>query len=174
MPRIDVKAIGKDNYAYKKNTINYVARNDHCIEGYIGATNLLLDKNRNKNATEVLKQMEEAREFYNQTDTRQGLHVVFTFSPKEAEHLTKKDALKLAYEVAETEFEGCMTYFAVHDNTSLIHIDMLVDPLNVYTGKMYGCHKAGWWSIGNRFIERMKLYVPEEDIGELQIPYGKE
>ena len=42
MPRIGVKSIGRDNYIYFENCLNYVAKPDHCIKGFIGATNMFL------------------------------------------------------------------------------------------------------------------------------------
>ena len=64
--------------------------------------------------------------------------------------------LQIAYYLAETEHKGCLTYFAVHDNVKCLHIDMLIVPIVLYTGNMYGCNKPGWIKIACNLKEYLK------------------
>ena len=42
MPRISVLGVNEGNFSYIENTSKYVAREDKCLDGYIGATNVYL------------------------------------------------------------------------------------------------------------------------------------
>lgn len=171
MPRIDVKTIGSAEYAYFNNCINYVAKADHCIKGYIGATNWYLSPYREEHVPLLMKHIENIRNFYGKHDTRLGIHVVVTFSPEEQAYLSRKSVLEIGYYLAQSEFTNCMTYFAVHDNTELIHIDMLIIPIDVYTGKMYACGKAGWNCIELKLKAFLQNYIPKSMIGSFQVAY---
>ena len=60
MCRIEVRNIKRENYKYMENTCNYVAKSDRCLEGYIGATNAFLPRNRSSMAKVILNQMKAA------------------------------------------------------------------------------------------------------------------
>lgn len=88
MPRIEVNTIKAGNYAYYFNVLNYVAKDDKCIQGYIGASNLLLPNKRSDIVKYVSHQVEMARMHYGQDDRRLGLHCIFEFTPGELEYLS--------------------------------------------------------------------------------------
>lgn len=70
MPRIDVKKIERDNYYYFNNCINYVAKEGHCIKGFIGGTHWYLSENRNKHVPTLVRRIQDVREFYGKQDMR--------------------------------------------------------------------------------------------------------
>lgn len=172
MPRIEVKSIKSDQYMIYKNVLNYVAKDDRCIKGFLGATNLLLTQKRSQLNFAISEQVNQARKFYGQEDRRLGIHVIIAFSEEEVKYLNHMKILEIAYHVANTEFSGCMTYFAVHDHTEHLHIDMLVFPLNIHTGRMYGCQREGWNAIEIRLQDYLQKYMPEEAIGGFQVNYS--
>lgn len=171
MPRIDVVSIKKENYVYFENCLNYIAKEDHCIEGYIGATHIYLPMDRNMHVPFIRTQVSTMRSFYQKQNNRLGLHITINFSPEEQGFLNKGMMLQIAYHLAETEFPSCMTYFAVHDNVDLNHIHMLIIPINVYTGYMYGCGKAGWNTIEDKLRKLLKTIMPESVVGGFQVAY---
>ena len=172
MPRIDVKKIESKDYNYFDNCINYVAKEGHCINGFIGGTHWYLPPDRNKHVSALMTHIQTIREFYGKYDTRLGIHVVVTFSPEEVIFLNRRSVLEIGYYLAQTEFTNCMTYFAVHDHTDLLHLDMLIIPIDVYTGNMYGCGKAGWNCIMAKLKMFLHNYMPESVMGSFQVAYG--
>lgn len=171
MPRIDVKTIEEGNYVYFENCVNYVASAGHCIKGYIGATNMYLPHDRSDHLKAIGLQIEHARSFFRKNNRRLGIHIVFTFSPEETSYLSRRTLLSIAYYIAETKFAGCMTYFAVHDNTELLHIDMLLISINMNTGNMYACSKQGWNKIALNLQSYLKTIMPEDAVGGIQVAY---
>lgn len=173
MPRVEVKSISAGQNQIFRNVLNYVAKDTRCIQGYIGAANLYLPRNRNEVVSSIKAQIENMRRFYGQGSTRLGLHCIVAFSEEEAAYLTLLQALEIGYFISETEFAECMTYFAVHDHTGLLHIDMLVIPINVRKGYMYGCGKGGWHAIVFRIQRHLLNYMPESAIGDFQMAFEK-
>lgn len=172
MPRINVKNIEANNYAYYKNALEYVARPDRCSSGYISATELYLPTERKYLVSTVDHQIQKVREYYYKTDKRLGLHLEINFSAEELKYLSARHLLLIGHHVATTEFPRCMTYFAVHDHTNLLHLDMLLVPINVQTGLMYGCNNHGWNAIEMRLRDYLHNFMPEETIGGHQVSYG--
>lgn len=172
MPRISVLGVNEGNFSYIENTSKYVAREDKCLDGYIGATNVYLPNNRKKIAGSIVSQMMNVREFHSQMDSRLGIHVIFAFSPDECKYITKADLLSIGYHIAETEFSDCITYFAVHDHTDNLHIDMLIDTVKITDGKMYGCNLAGWRAVGNHLIQTLEEYIPKDKISPVQVSFS--
>lgn len=173
MPRIEVKSIPAGNYAYFYNAIDYVARKDRCACKCIGATNLMLPDKRNKLNSFIESQVTESRAYFKQEDRRLGIRFVINFSEIELKYLNERVILEIGYHVAMTEFAGCMTYFAVHDHSDSLHLDMLIFPLDIRTGKMYGCNRAGWSAIETRLIEYLKNYMPVDAVGGFQTAFTK-
>lgn len=173
MPRITVKGIGAEEIKIYNNVANYVSRHDKSIQGLIGATHLYLGEKRNRDISLILQQMLSYRQFYNQVGKRLGIHVIIEFSSEENKYLTSERMLQIGYHIAETEFIGCPTYFAVHDHGAQLHLDMLLIPMDVYTGLMYGCDKSGWRRIEINLIQYLKGIMPEECVGGIQVSFGK-
>lgn len=65
-----------------------------------------------------------------------------------------------------------MTYFAVHDHTPRLHLDMLIFPVNIHTGRMYACQKLGWNAIELRLQKHLLNYMPQDAIGKFQVCYN--
>ena len=173
MPRIEVKSIPAGNYAYFYNAIDYVARTDKSGCQCIGATNLFLVDKRKELESSIEAQVTEVREYFKQGNRRLGIRFVINFSDTELKYLNERMVLEIGYHVAMTEFAGCMTYFAVHDHTDLLHLDMLIFPVDIRTGKMYGCNIAGWSAIEARLIEYLKNYMPVDAVGGFQTAFTK-
>lgn len=171
MPRIEIKSIKAGNYAYYYNTLNYVAKNDRCIQGYISAANLLLPQKRSELVPCISQQVSNARMHYGQEDKRLGIHCVVNFSSEELEYLTAIQILEIGHYLSMTEFPDCMTYFAVHDHSDKLHLDMLIFPLNIHNGRMYGCQKKGWNAIEIRLQKYLLNYMPAEVVGKFQVAY---
>lgn len=169
MCRIEMKTIEARDFRHLKNMCNYIGNDEHCEKGYIGATNVLLPTDRDKMAGSIYKQMREAQIYHNQENSRIGLHLIFELAPSECQHLNRRKILEMGYDVAEKEFPNCMTYFGVHDNTDNLHLHMMLSTVMLHNGKMYGCGTKGWRSIGYDVHDYLKQFVPEEDIGGLQI-----
>lgn len=171
MPRIDVKSITANNIQYFNNGVKYIAKKDKCDGKHIGATNLYLPEKRKDLERTVKLQMEDIRNHYNKENKRLGIHAVFAFSQEEDQYLTEKQALEIAYRIAEREFQYCPTYFSVHNHTETKHIDMLILPINLQTGNMYGCNRRGWNAIESRLIQDLENFVPKACIGGHQVAY---
>ena len=169
MCRIEMKTITARDYRYMKNECNYIGRNDHCIKGYLGATNALLPTDRNKMADSIYEQMRAAQTYHNQENSRIGLHLIFEFAPSECQHLDRKKVLGIGYDIAEKEFPNYITYFSVHDNKEHLHLHMMLSTVMLHNGRMYGSGKKGWRCIGYDVHGLLNQFVPEEDIGDLQI-----
>lgn len=173
MPRIEIKSIPAGQEVIFRNVLNYVAKDDRCFQGYIGASKLCMPAERKEIVDNIQKQIQQLRVFYGKTDKRLGLHCIIAFSKEEMEYLTPWKVLEIGYYISETEFAECMTYFAVHDHTELLHLDMLVIPIKVCTGKMYGCPRAGWSGIELRLREYLLDNMPESAVGGFQTAFEK-
>lgn len=173
MPRIEVKSIQAGNYAYYHNALAYVARKDKCACKCIGATNLMLPNKRKELEPYIESQVREAREFFKQEDRRLGIRFVINFSESELKYLNERQILGIGYHVAITEFAGCMTYFAVHDHSDSLHLDMLIFPLDITNGRMYGCNRAGWSAIEARLMKYLENFMPVEAVGLFQTAFAK-
>lgn len=173
MPRIEIKSIPEGQYPYYENVLNYVSKKDRCVQGYLGATNLYLPQKRRDLIPTLQEEIQRLREFYGQGDRRLGIHFIVNFSPEELSYLSPKQVLEIGYYIAQTEFADCMTYFAVHDHTDLLHLDMLIIPINIHTGRMYSCGRAGWSGIETRLQKYLLNYMPESAVGEFQTAFTK-
>lgn len=173
MPRIEIKSISEGLYSYYENTLNYVAKKDRCRQGYLGAVNIYLPQKRKDLIPTIREEIRRLREFYGQEDRRLGIHFIVNFSSEELVYLSPIQVLEIGYHIAQTEFTDCMTYFAVHDHTSLLHLDMLIIPINIHTGKMYSCGRAGWSGIETRLQKYLVNYMPESMVGEFQTAFTK-
>lgn len=171
MPRITVKSIPKNKPWIYENVLNYVAKPDKCNQGYISATELLLPHTREEIVPMIGMQIETARTFYGKNENRLGMHVIIEFSPDELKYLSMLQILAIGHHIAQTEFVGCMTYFAVHDHTENLHLDMLLIPINIREGIMYGCNRAGWNGIETRLLTYLKNFMPEEAVSGFQVSY---
>ena len=169
MPRISVKTISE--MAHYVNTIKYVAKKDKCIKPLCGACNVYLPMKRSEIVPVIREQFDMSKDFYGKEEFRLGIHFEINFAPSELTYMDPWTILKVGYWISETEFNGCQTYFAVHDHSKWMHLDMIINPVNIYTGKMYGCGKGGWNAIGYRLCEYLKNFMPEECVNELQIVY---
>lgn len=169
MPRLSIKSVTeKPHYT---NTIKYVANREKCSQPIIGASNVYLPMERKDIVPAIREQFDAVKTFYGKEDCRLGIHFEINLSPEELKYLDAWKILQMGYWISETEFSDCMTYFAVHDHSDYMHLDMLINPINIYNGNMYGCSKAGWNAIGKQLNEYMKNYIPEEKIGKLQIAF---
>lgn len=169
MPRISVKRINEK--AHYNNTIRYVAKKEKCNKPMYGACNAYLPMKRSDMVTAIREQFDMSKVFYGKEDFRRGIHFEINFAPKELEYLDSQKILMIGYWISEMGFNGCQTYFAVHDHSDWLHLDMMINPVNIYTGMMYGCGKGGWNAIGYSLCEYLKNFMPEECIGELQVVY---
>lgn len=173
MPRLEIKSIQEGQDTYLRNVLNYVAKWNKCNQGYLGAANLYLPQKKKELIPTIQQQNQELREFYRQENKRLGIHFIVAFSPEEAAYLTHMYVLQIGYFLAQTEFAEYMAYFAVHDHTELLHLDMLINPINIHTGLMFGCNRSGWYGIGSRLQEHLLRYMPEGAIRELQVTFSK-
>lgn len=169
MPRISIKSV--NSMVHYFNTINYVAKGDKCSQPMIGACNAYLPMMKHDIVPAIREQFDTAREFYGKKECRPGIHFEINFSPEELKYLDRKKILECGYWISETQFTGCMTYFAVHDHSEYMHLDMLINPINIYTGNMYGCNRSGWNAIMNSFIDHLKVYILDEKIISRQIAF---
>lgn len=173
MPRICIKSIKENNWSYYDNVLNYVAKKDKCAEPMIGACNVYMPINRKEIVPVIRMQFNEVKHFYEQENHRLGIHFEINFSPEELRYLDRKKILEIGYWISETQFKNHMTYFAVHDHSECLHLDMLINTVNILTGNMYGCGNAGWNAVANEIHEHLKLYVPDETIISRQITFPK-
>ena len=171
MPRLNVKRIVE--IPHYTNTINYVAKKDKCSKPMYGAYNAYLPMNRSDIVPAIREQFDAAKTFYGKENRRPGIHFEINFAPEELEYLDPHKILTIGYWISETEFTDCMTYFAVHDHTKLWHLDMLINPVLITEGNMYGCNNVGWYGIGSRLCEHLKYYMPEDKIRDLQVSFSE-
>ena len=174
MCRIDVRNIMSGNYQYYDNVLKYIAREDHCTNCNIGAAHVLFPQKKKDLLSALRYQIDAVRTFYGKEDNRLGIHLTIAFSADELAFLDADKILDIGYYLSINEFTNCITFFGVHDNTALLHLHMLIIPINIKLGTMYGCNKQGWYAIEKRLRIYMTKYIPEVVLGKEvgQIAYG--
>lgn len=109
------------------------------------------------------------------------MHFIVEFAPSEAKYLSPQSVLELGYRFAMAAFPNLVCYFSVHDHACYTshpeqisyHIDMMVCTTDIYSGLIYNCGKGGGYKILYDFIEELKHYVPEVDIQNPFVQFGR-
>lgn len=96
------------------------------------------------------------------------------FLPSECIYLDAQKIIRIGYQFPCMEFPNCITYFGVHDHSEYLHLDMLLLPIDIYTGNSYGYSQNAWYKFGYDIRELMLQYMPEENISNVQTLYDRQ
>lgn len=170
MPRLQILTKEKPRSFF--NTLNYVARPDKCQQGCYGMTNVYNDPSLSPE-TVIENAAWTLRDKYGKIDQRYAMHEILTFSPEECKYLDHKKVLEIGYHMAESAFPDCISFFAVHDHSNLLHLDLMVIPIDLHTGSNYDCGSAGAYHICSDVTSYLEKYVPKDKISKTRIAFGK-
>ena len=166
-----ISQVGRSLNAFN-NLLNYIAKPSHCIGRFIGATNLHISAYQNPEL-EIMNQISYVLNHYKAWNRRLALHILVEFDPGEAEMLSPEAALQFGYQFAVSVFPGYMCYFAVHDNTPLLHLHFMVVTCNIFNGGVFSAGKSGWYKIGNDGNRMLEQYVGSENLCPVQVTPGR-
>lgn len=102
------------------------------------------------------KEFEETKEQFNKKDGRQYKHYILSF---ESNFKDKEQVLELSKKFSEQAFENHEVFLAVHTDTNNVHCHMVVNSVNMLTGKKHN-------------QSRKDLYKYKELVNELGKDYG--
>lgn len=170
MPRMQVIMVKSIQHLYS--VVPYVAKSDKCMnQQYVGMCNMLMGED---NISALLKVNQFLHNDFNKGHTeRQGIHLIIEFSPEECQFLNQQMILQIGYWMAGTYFTNYVTYFAVHDHTAKLHLDMLVFPVNMITGEIINYGKSTWYDMASQLAEYLKIIIPEEKVGKPLLSFGR-
>ena len=153
------------------NLLNYIRHPDKCTGGIFGATNVFIDPNASIEQS-VYMTAEYIRKRQS-CDTKLAVHLIIEFSPSELEYLDENKILETGYVISQLDMAECITFFGVHDHSEHLHLDMMICPYSIYTGKAWHLSKSFLWKIGLDIKEHLIHYMPEEAISKLQTVWGR-
>lgn len=161
----------KKNFVAYYNLLNYVRNYDKCQNRYYGTSNVLLLPNR---------AVEESVDFtankirkITYCDVKLAVHLIVEFAPSELEYLDHKKILEAGYFISVYEMPECITFFAVHDHSKHLHLDMMIFPYSIYNGKAYHISKKSFYKIGADIQRYLLKYIPQEKMSKVQTIYGR-
>ena len=130
------------------NVMNYVLNKDKA--SYIGAQNLLPDHN-------PMQQIFAVRNYWNDNTKKKILHFVIAFDDED--FITMENLNREAYNICSI-FPEFQIVFAIHNNTHILHLHMVIHPLNLATGKkLYFNHKTFFF-----FVQKLRDIFKKYDI----------
>lgn len=100
--------------------VNYVTKKEKTEEKLMSGIDC--------NPTNAIDEMKATKEIWHKTNGRQYAHFVQSFSPDEK--ITLEEAHKIAYELAQKEFNGYEVLIATHKDTDHIHSHIIVNTVN--------------------------------------------
>lgn len=75
------------------------------------------------------------RDTYQKHGGREAHHMVLAFSPEEEQRFTNKDLFAKAVEVARCTFPNHQVWLGMHNDTSHLHVHMIINSVNIENGK---------------------------------------
>jgi len=121
------------------NEINYILNDYKLLHNYWGGYNFL----KTPDTQNIIMQFQTLRKIYNKDNYVAMRHFVLSFSP-EFDDVTPYQAAQIAERVAWIFAGEYQVIYAVHENTENPHIHFLVNPINIYTGKLLDMGKAAY------------------------------
>ncbi len=176
MPRIQIiNRVKQDEYAFD-NLLNYIAKEDHCSRSFIGASNMYIS-DYSMPEPYIGEQIEALLDMHGAWNKRRALHVFITFNDEERAYLTEQMLIQITYEFVQQAFPCCMTYFAVHDISTIgevkLHVHIMLIPINIYTGQTWSAGVKGWYKVGWIFTNICAAHIPIEVLGKPNVKYGR-
>lgn len=108
--------------------VNYVVREDKCIEGVYGAQGLLKGS-----PEEMFQQMYDIKSVYYKKTGRQAKHFVLSFSKEEERFIGVWEAQRIGYMVA-SYFDKWQVVFGIHTDTDNLHIHFILNTVSYVDG----------------------------------------
>lgn len=113
--------------------INYIFRDGFIPLEYVGGYGILFADG--DYADDIIEQFETVKIIYKKECFKLLKHFVMTFDPYE--NITSVEAREIAWEFMEYFRGNYQVVFAVHTDTSNVHVHIVMNTTNVFTGNNY-------------------------------------
>ncbi len=162
--------VKKNEKAYY-NLLHYVRGYEKCRKGYFGTSNVCVFPNATVEES-VHYTAQKVREI-TYCNVKLAMHLIIQFAPSELVYLDHSKVLEIGYFISLYDMPECITFFAVHDHSEHLHLDMMIFPYSIYDGKAYHISKKSLYKIGMDIQKYLLKYVPQKNISQIQPVYGR-
>lgn len=119
------------------NEITYILNKFKMYHGYWGGYNFLMVPD----VQNIVMQFNAPKKIYHKNNYISMRHFILSFS-SEFDDVTPYQAALIAERIALIFSHEYQVIYAIHENTDNLHIHFLVNPVNIYTGKLLNISKA--------------------------------
>lgn len=130
-----IKIVNKDYMDWKAiyNVINYIFHYSSVPLEYVGGYGISFIEG--DYADDIIEQFETVKIIYKKEMFKLLRHFVITFAPYE--NITPMKAKEIAWEFIKYFGKNYQVVFAVHTNTEHVHVHIVLNTTNIFTGNNY-------------------------------------